>query len=536
MDIQQTKELAKLSNTFSLYAPSDAQKLFRVTAYCSHFVARLRRLTFNKNITVAEVTNAQNMWIKHLQQNYLQQFHKDIQKCRNSQLTNLNLQLDANNIIRCINRVGNTEDAPILLPQTHNVTKLLIHYFHTKLMHAGVTQTLAEFRTQFWCFQGRRTVTNALQNCYVCKRFKSHALKLPDMAPYPVERITRSSPFQYTGCDYFGPLFATEHGEQTKQWVCLFTCLCTRAIHLEVVNSLTPQDFLMALRRLIARRGKPIQIYSDNSTTFKATQKTLNNLEIFVKNDNIDTFLRREGISWHFFPPGAPWMGGIYERIIGLTKQVLRITLGRSKVNQVQLLTLLVEVEAIINSRPLTFVSDEASFEKVITPKDFLSLNPSTTVHLHSTRTVTTDLLQLSNRNSLLETWKKGINLLESFWQMWQKEYLQNLRQRCQRHLQQHPKAQTASLQIGDVVIINDSTPRAIWKTGRITILHQSLDGKIRSVTVQLASGRHVIRPVNHLYLLETDNQNSSNQMSSHSVQGKQRRQSFLDAQKHISG
>ncbi|XP_068689201.1 uncharacterized protein [Montipora foliosa] len=158
---------------------------------------------------------------------------------------------------------------PKLLPKNHAFTSLLIDSFHEKLMHAGVSHTLSAIRREFWIPHGRTTVRNVLLNCRRCRRHQGSPYKMPKMAPYLPSRIEESSPFTYTGLDYLGPLYVKVNGVTQKVWVCLFTCLAVRAVHLEVIHDLSAQQFVLCLRRFIARRGKPKEIISDNASQFK---------------------------------------------------------------------------------------------------------------------------------------------------------------------------------------------------------------------------------------------------------------------------
>ena len=158
---------------------------------------------------------------------------------------------------------------PILLPKRSHFTSLLIKEYHQKLFHSGVSHTLAQLRNQYWIPQGRAEVKKAIHGCGVCKRFQGGPFKLPSMSPWPRKKVAKSAPFAYTGLDYFGPLYIQAGSSKKKVWVCLFTCVTVRAIHLELVKDLTAEQFLLALRRFIARRGKPAQLILDNAPQFK---------------------------------------------------------------------------------------------------------------------------------------------------------------------------------------------------------------------------------------------------------------------------
>jgi IS30 family transposase len=171
-------------------------------------------------------------------------------------------------------------------------------------------------------------------------------------------------PFTHVGLDNFGPLFATEGTSASKKWVSLFTCLTTRAVHLELVESQSAEHFLTALRRLIAVRGLPGTVVRDNASQFKCIAGIFKELEV-------------KSIKFDFIPAFAPWQGGVYERMVQTVKACLKKTLGRARVSSDQLRTILTEVAAIVNSRPLICVGESAT---VLTPASFLQLNPRTTL------------------------------------------------------------------------------------------------------------------------------------------------------------
>ena len=151
-------------------------------------------------------------------------------------------------------------------------------------------------------------------------------------------------------------------------YICLFTCATSRAVHLEIVT-LSTATFLLAFRRFVARRSLPVVIMSDNATTYTSAAEELSKL---MKSEEIATVLGQEGTVWKFIPKRAPWFGGYWERLIGLTKMAVKKTLGRAHVNLVTLQTIIAEVEATLNDRPLTYISDDISDPEPLTPAHLL--------------------------------------------------------------------------------------------------------------------------------------------------------------------
>ncbi|XP_042911743.1 uncharacterized protein [Parasteatoda tepidariorum] len=167
------------------------------------------------------------------------------------------------------------------------------------------------------------------------------------------------------GVDLCGPLLLK--GDR-KCWVVLFTCAIYRAVHLEVVSSLSTDCFILALRRFIARRGHPSTVYSDNGTNLVGTANLLKN----INWNEIEDFASRKRISWKFNPPSAPWWGGFFERLIGVLKGILRKVLGRACLNEEELATVLCDAESLINSRPITYLSEDPEDLSALTPSMFL--------------------------------------------------------------------------------------------------------------------------------------------------------------------
>ena len=246
---------------------------------------------------------------------------------------------------------------PKLLPAKEYYTRLVIEDCHCKTIHSGVSQTLAETRKGYWIPQGRSQVKKVLNSCKVCRRVEGGSFSMPKMPPWPKERVAQSFPFEYTGLDYLGPLYIKVYSGESNQpttkkvWVCLFTCLAIRAIHLELIDDLSAQEFLLCLHRFIARRGMPRQIISDNAKQFKTASTVLNKAwsEILASAE-VDNYAVNQGIQWRFIVDLAPWMGGFYERLVGLTKRALRKTIGTRSLTEKQLITVLTEVEAVVNS------------------------------------------------------------------------------------------------------------------------------------------------------------------------------------------
>ena len=418
------------------------------------------------------------------------------------------MYIDEESLLRCHGRLGNSDldenaKQPLLLPKADRFTELMIDNIHKKLYHSGVAQTLAQIRNKYWIPAGRSVVQSRLRHCTVCKRWEGGPYRMPIMPPLPKQRVSESVPFSHCGIDYCGPLYNTEKSGSQKVWVCLFTCLVTSAIHLELIQDMSTEKFLLGLRRFVARHGSPCEIISDNASTFKLAQDTIDKLwgQVLTETDVI-SYSVNEKIKWNFIVELAPWMGGFYERLIGLVKRSLRKAIGKLCLTNGQLLTVLKEAEAIINSRPLVYMGDDINSGITLTPAHFLSLNPNvgpSNFSLEDDHDISFRPKVNSTENLIL-IWKKGLKHLEKFWQVWRDDYLLNLRERTQTKLKS-PRVQTSSTaKVGHIVLIKDNLPRGCWRIGRITELIRSRDQQVRSARVLLPSKKMIGRPLNLLY------------------------------------
>lgn len=395
--------------------------------------------------------------------------------------------LDQNGVRRLRTRMGRMDNAefahPIVLGTNSGVCRLLIRHAHQWLHHSGVDATLNEFLSKYWCRFARRTVKKELRNCPKCKKDRAVKFGLPPFPPYPEKRIKPSTPFEHTGLDFLGPVLFKTDGGPHKAWILSLTCLSCRAVHLELVTALTTDEFLFAFRRFVARRGVPKSLLSDHGAQFVLTKN------MFDKHDELN-------IDWTLIPGFSPWSGGIYERINGLTKNCFRRTLGRKILRYEELITFLSEVEATINCRPITYVSDENDGQLAIRPIDLLI--PKVQMDFQEPY-VGDDLFRPEPAKKLAMRWWATTRAINEFWNRWATEYLLILRERMQI-LHKSPRAiSQESPKIGHIVMVEmDEYLRNSWPLGRIV----SLKGG-RSAEILMGNGRVWSRPVSKLVPLE---------------------------------
>ena len=189
---------------------------------------------------------------------------------------------------------------------------------------------------------------------------------MPDPPPLPHARTKEGKPFEVTGVDFTGALYVKNPEGESKVYICLFF---TRAVHLEVVSNLNVETFLQAFRRFVSRRSLPHLMLSDNASTYVAAAK---DLEQLFSSPKLEGALSSRGVKWQFIPKRAPWYGGFWERLIGLTKTTIKKVLGRSFITLEALQTLVVEIKAVLNDRPLTYLSADVADLEPLTPSHLL--------------------------------------------------------------------------------------------------------------------------------------------------------------------
>ncbi|KRZ23770.1 hypothetical protein T4B_3695 [Trichinella pseudospiralis] len=407
-------------------------KLIQVTAWCLRFISNaglpmeLRQKT--RGLSVTETREAEKTWIRQVQVSaYGPGSH------RRKDLQQFNLCLDEDGILRVGGRLTFAElpqetRNPILLPHGDEVVKLLIQHVHEQQLYAGVNQTLAATRRRFWITRGRSVVKDVVRKCVVCGRATASPFG-QQMAELPPERTEPVGPFVYVGVDFAGPILARSDGKSLtllKMYVCVFTCMVVRAIHLELVPDMTVDSFLRALRRFISRRGRPRLLQSDNFQTFHLASRFLKLLCNSRHWKVVEDRLAKDGIEWKSI------------------KVALNKVLGRCHAKLDELRTVLCEIEARIN--PLTIVSDRPDDQLALTPAHFLIGQ-----ELSSLPGRDCDGKQVQSENRVLQLhrrWRYQRKLVDHLWTCWKQEYLVTLSSRGKwRKLQKKPR-------IGDVVLI----------------------------------------------------------------------------------
>jgi len=452
-----------------------------------------------KPINTEDLQDAEYAIVKYVQREYFNTEVTALQignvLTRRSSIFRLDPYLDeVNDVLRVGGRLRRSttlqEEAkhPMLLPYKHHVTQLVIQSYHSKLGHVGRNHTLAAIRGKYWIIKGNSAVRTIISKCVRCR--KTHfPVTEQKMADLPEDRVNPSAPFTVTGIDTFGPFVIKEGRKTMKRYGIVFTCLACRAIHLETVNSLETDSFLQALRRFIARRGNVKTIRCDNGTNFVGASRELKKCMDEI-NGKVDEFLQKQEIRWIFNPPGASNMGGIWERQIRTVRKILSSLLidYPDRMDDETLRTLLCEVEAIVNSRPLTPASDSPGDLYPLTPNHALGIE--TGIIIPPPGNFQRDDMYSKKR------WRRVQFLAKAFWNRWKREFLMTLQERSKWN-----KAKR-NMEINDVVLIKDeNSARNEWLMGKVIETENDDRNYVRGVVVKTKNGL-LRRPVNKLVML----------------------------------
>nr|CAI5844027.1 unnamed protein product [Callosobruchus analis] len=381
----------------------------------------------------------------------------------------------------------------IILPKGHKLTKLLLIYEHERLMHCGAQQLLYSIREKFWRLHARNTCKQVVRQCVTCFKVKPTEVAYL-MGSLPEYRVNENLPFINVGVDYGGPFLVKTRTRSrttpTKIYIALFICMTTKAVHLEPVTELSTDAFLSTLKGFIARRGKPINIYSDNGKNFVGTKNELNRMYEMIESNHevISNELSKDRINWHFIPPRSPAFGGIWEAGIKSSKFHLKRVIGLRVVTFENFLTILTQIEGIMNSRPLSPLSLDPGDLSALTSAHFL-IGRSLTALPEGELTAIPD-----NRQN---QYQKLQSLIQHFWPRWSKEYLTELQTRAK-----WKRDHKVVLKPGVTVLVkNEYLVICQWQLGQVVAVYPGPDGVVRVAEVQTTRGTSR-RAVNKLCVL----------------------------------
>ncbi|XP_018376357.1 PREDICTED: uncharacterized protein LOC108769714 [Trachymyrmex cornetzi] len=466
---------------------SSYSKLLHIVAWCLRFHPRN---TYRGQLHINELEEAEIKIIKIIQTHSFSRELKELKRGRSVNKTNiaaLSPFIDENGIIRVGGRLSRSRLAyaqkhPILIPSRHFLTDLIIRETHERYYHTGIQTTLYMIRQRFWLLDGRNQVRKIIKSCIRCFRFNTDTVNYK-MGDLPKNRVREAFPFANTGIDFCGPFYVKEkkhrNRNRVKTYVCVFICMVVKAVHLEVVSDLTTDGFLAALRRFVSRRGVPTHIHSDNGTNFVGANNELKELYRLFNSEKhknkINQFSLEHRVTWHFIPPVTPHFGGLWESTVKIFKHHFKRVVGDTLFTLEEFNTFTIEIEGILNSRPISALSSDPNDLSALTPAHFLIGKPLNNLPELDLSSVP------ANR---LSTWQHIQKVRQDFWSRWHLEYLNELQVR-HKWIKNGEK-----ITIGMIVLVKDKGfPCLQWALGKVTEIHPGEDGIPRTVTIKTRPG-----------------------------------------------
>ncbi|XP_044014169.1 uncharacterized protein LOC122856520 [Aphidius gifuensis] len=367
---------------------SSLNKMVGVCAWCLKFLHKTKMTSATPKelvITTEEYDTTLLYFIKHTQHQY---FSHEISALKNheqlpksSSLIRLTPYLDKEGVLRVGSRLNNanlTQSAThqIILPIKSKLTTLILESIHKSTLHGSPQLMLATARQKYWIIGGRIPFQSVYWKCVICTRQRA-LVNQQLMGQLPPARCNPNPAFINTGVDFAGPFILKKWLGRCKQtykaYIAVFVCFATSATHLEVVNGLSTEEFIAAYRRFTSLRGVCKNLYSDCGTNFVGAIKELRSLN--TQAHNMCDFahqLSLEGTNWHLNPPGAPHQGGKWEAGVKSMKHHLSRIMGATLYTYHQLDTLVKQISAQLNSRPLCPMTNDPNDLEALTPGHFL--------------------------------------------------------------------------------------------------------------------------------------------------------------------
>jgi hypothetical protein len=418
-------------------------------------------------------------------------------------LRKLNLFLDDNGIIRIKSRLSDSANLsynirfPIYVPRKSHLAAAIFWDHHLDNLHStGINHTMADINSKFHVRHGREYFKSLVRSCQRCKLLWPKT-RPQLMAPLPDFRVTSGTPcpFSTTTLDAAGPFQTKQRRghQQVSRHLILFTCAITRAVHIEVMTSTDTDSFLLALTRFCSTRGRPRRIVCDNATQFRAASTALNKS---LDDPSLSAALcaKYPKIEFRFIPARTPHANGITERIIQSMKRAIKHVITPGLLREDEFLTAAKLAEGILNTRPLTYVSNSPDDLRPLTPAHFLA---GSTLH---------DANPIPLNTSLAKRYNIVHEALDRVWIRYQKEILPQLR------VVNKWMNRRDNLSVGDIVIVMDDPDRGSFPLGKVTEVHPNpTDGVTRSVSV--AVGQNIWRRhANSLLLLVRPEHNTTDE------------------------
>ena len=476
---------------------SNWRRLIRVTAYTLRFIRRLRERGHKGSaeegktlksedgpLSPEELKDAETHWLKESQKTLRNRFSK-------GEFRNLSPFLDQEGVWRVGGRadkalVSYETRHPVLLPGDHRISRLIVQYTNQS-GHLGVAATVAKTRTKYWIIRAHDLAKSIKFRCVVCREIGAR-VESQVMAELPQSRLSPfTPPFHHTSCDYFGPYrVKISRNKIVKHYAVIFTCLNTRAVHLELAADCTTMEFMQVLRRFYALRGVPALMISDNGSPLVGAEQELREMVEGLDTEKLQEFSAERGMKWQFTTPAAPHQNGCAESLVKSCKIGLKKAIGEQVLTPLELQTCLVEVANLVNQRPIGRIPSDPDDGSYLCPNDMLLGRASSTVPQGPFR-------HTKNPRHRVEFVQR---IVDSFWTRWTRDVFLSLLPRKQWHAEKH------NVRVDDFVIVQTSSAiRGTWNVGRVISVYPGEDGKVRNVKVKTRTGEYE-RPITKIAVI----------------------------------
>ena len=417
---------------------------------------------------------------------------------KKNEFCQLKLYLDQYGIIRIQGRLRDEHftniNKPILFGYRHPLTILLILNHHRCCNCSGVNYTLNKVRKDIHSPKLRRQIREVINKCLICRRLLSRPFKYPEHPPINFFRTNGLKPFLMCGVDYIGPFPIYQSQEQisdspegkpkeAKAWIVLFSCLVSRAIYTVLVPDRKTETFLAAFREVSSRRCEPRMMLSDNEGSFLAANKVLQKI---AESSKVKNKFKQKGIQWKFLPSRASWMGGVYERLVQLVKIELMKMQRKAKFNETEWRSHLVDIEQILNDRPLTYVTDNPLEPEIITPNSIMHGCISETNLANSINTDEAIIEMRQYQNNPVSVYKERVKVKQQFWDKLNEEYIASLNISSYKKNKSKGRYSRIVPEVGQVVAIQDHETKLGGRLAYIVrLIPTENDTEIRQVEVK---------------------------------------------------
>lgn len=465
------------------------RNLIRVTAHIKRLANKIRSRRRTQEgregpLSPEELEDAEIFWVKEAQKPLHRRF-------KSGEFKTLSPFVDEKGIMRVGGRVNEAVVSyetrhPALLPNDHWISLLITRHAHQH-GHTGVAATTAKIRTKFWILKVNKLSKSVKSKCVFCKE-RAHKAETQLMADLPTLRLApHTPPFYHTACDYFGPYnLKVGRNKTAKHYGVIFTCLNTRAVHLEIAGDCSTMEFIQVLRRFFAIRGQPAVFMSDNGSQFVGAEKELRQMVQGFNQEQLQEFCSEKGMHWKFTTPAAPHQNGCAEALVKSCKNAIKKAIGNQVLTPSEFYTILLEVANLVNQRPIGRIPNDPDDGAYICPNDILLGRASSQVPQGPFK-------ETKNPRHRVEFVQK---IIDSFWKRWSRDVFPSLVPRKKWQVERR------NVRVDDVVTVADANAiRGKWAVGRILEVYPGPDGRVRNVKVKTSTGVYS-RPITKIAVI----------------------------------